>query len=75
MPFRNNTRHSYGATFYCQVCFGDDPNIKYLPVSVWCKQNYYTRNQVYTLLRKHKVLGLRHKGKMYIATNPYYEGE
>lgn len=75
MTFLNSTKWEFNKTFYCSLCNGTNPELTYLPTNVWCEQNNYTRFQLYNLLKKRKIIGLRHKSKMYVATNPNYEGD
>lgn len=57
----NATQYQYR---YCTDC-----NKTYVPIKVWATANAFTVKQCYTLLKRKLLVGLKHKGRMYVAPN------
>lgn len=60
-------RYTWASTFYCNGCDDGEP---YIPINQWLKANFYTRKQARSLLKSGKLLGMSHKGKMFVKPNP-----
>jgi len=41
-----------------------------VPLAKWCKDNNFTTDQARTLFKRKLLLGMRHKGRIYVAVNP-----
>lgn len=65
-----STKYSYLSLFYCSLC---GKKLKPQKINEWCKTNFYTVSQARTMLKQGKLLGFKHKNRMYVAENPDYE--
>lgn len=41
-----------------------------MPIKEWADENFYTIRQCRTLLKKRVLVGMKHRGRMYVAWNP-----
>lgn len=63
-------RYADRFNFYCEGC-SQDGSIKLIPLKRWLTENFYTRDQVKTLLRKRVIVAKKFKGRLYVASNPH----
>lgn len=59
-------RYSIASTFYCSGC----DSRAFVPLTKWMAENFYSRQQVKTLVRKKHLFMKRHKGRYYVKLNP-----
>jgi hypothetical protein len=64
----NAGKYSYQALFYCTP-----PNVIMVPIKEWAAENFYTVRQCRALLRRRYLVGMKHRGRMYVAKNPAAE--
>lgn len=75
MDRRKETKYSYGKTYYCGICSLPVEQQNPQPIKNWAKNNNYTLFQCRRLLRKHYLLAMSFRGRLYVQVNPYWEGE
>lgn len=61
----NAGKYSYQALWYCTP-----PGVEMKPIAEWAAENHFSVRQCRSLLRSRVLVGMKFKGRMYVAKNP-----
>lgn len=61
----NAGKYSYQSLWYCSPA-----NVVMIPIKEWAAENFFSVAECRLLLRRRYLVGMKHRGRMYVAKNP-----